>query len=119
MANVVSLLNRTIPRNNAGDPDFKHLHNNGGGEYVPGDVSTLPILNVFSEAEVITLVNRALYQMEYQRTHHRQYSQLQRDREKLIKLALKQAHPGVSFIKATEQQLEDAMKLIVEGKVQL
>lgn len=71
-----------IPRNEKGDPAF-----------VVSDVSLddglLNVRRVFSDAEIVELVNRALYQIEYQKTSHRKRGQKLRDVEKALKEELK------------------------------
>lgn len=91
-----------IPRNDDGDPQFLQLWQTTDGQ---GGV-----LNVFTDAEVVALVNRALYQMEYQRNSHRKYQQEQRNLEKPIKELLKELFPGVSWINATPQQITRCME---------
>src|SRR5437660_6459552 len=76
-----------IPRNENNDPCFRWLMNENWDH--PEDTdwpdpgpAVGSILSVFTPAEVVAMVNRFLYQMEYQRTVHRQ-----RERSKSEELA--------------------------------
>ena len=83
----IKLKGRELPRNTKGDVEFKWLE--------PDDAKTevnsawLSVTTVFSHAEIVELVNRALYQLEYQRESHRKRGQAERDRMKTLKAALK------------------------------
>lgn len=96
-----------IPRNGAGDPAFTHLHVTGEGD---------GILDVFTKEQVVAMVNRYLYQAEYQQTSHKQYQEKRRAFERPIKEAAKRLFPSVSFINLTEQQLEEAIRAAHERK---
>ena len=80
----IKLAGRVIPRNEKGDPAFTWLFEppQHGGE-------PLAILQVFTANEVVELVNRALYQIEYQREAHRKRGQKERDVAKAVKAELK------------------------------
>jgi hypothetical protein len=84
----VKLKGREIPRNSAGDAKFEYLDNAHltGGEH-PADATH--VLGVFTPEEVVELVNRALYQIEYQREAHRKRGKEERDRLKALREALK------------------------------
>lgn len=97
----IQLKGRAIPRNEGGDPAFKMLLEQHGGPQTPG------VLDVFTAAEVIELVNRALYQLEYQHHAHKVRGQAQRDREKRVKDKVKQLF-HVSWMKATPEQIQRA-----------
>src|SRR5262245_57167919 len=101
----VKLEGRNIPRNKAGDPAFAGLGDRFGTP--PG---VLSVLEVFTPEEIVELVNRALYQLEYQKESHRTRAQAERDRWAPVKEALKVVHPHTPFSKATERQIEDALK---------
>lgn len=88
----IQLKGRAIPRNEGGDPCFKNL-----------DL----MLDVFTPEEVVELVNRALYQLEYQHHAHKVRGQAQRDREKKVKDKVKQLF-HVSWMKATPEQIQRA-----------
>lgn len=100
-------LEEKIPRNKAGDPAFEVLYH----EDLPEDLHEQPnaVLTVFTQPQVVALVNRALYQMEYSRKAHRDRSQRERDLMAPLKVLLKELHPGTSWINATEEQLDDCM----------
>jgi hypothetical protein len=106
----IQLKGRGIPRNAQGDPKFNHLssaqyeimrHYNVEPDNPPG------ILDIFTTDEVVELVNRAIYQLEYQHTAHKRRGQEQRDREKKIKEKVKQLY-HVSWMKATPEQIQRA-----------
>lgn len=99
---VVQLTNKEIPRTPAGDPNFGSLEQ---------------ILAQFSKNEVVALVNRAIYQAEYQRTSHRERQQRQREQERPIKDKLKQLFPGVSIINATPEQWRKAIEAVNEEQI--
>ena len=106
-----------IPRNPQGDPAFSYLGR------VPKEESTGPILNefptvrhVFTDDQIVALVNRALYQMEYSRKIHRERSQAQRDAEKPVKEAFKHLFPTTSWAQATEDQLKAAVQEVYKPK---
>lgn len=99
-----------IPRNPQGDPAFSNLGR------VPKEESTGPVLNepptvrhVFTDDQIVALVNRALYQMEYSRTAHRERSQKLRDQEKPVKEAFKRLFPTTSWSNATEEMIKAAV----------
>lgn len=95
----IKLKDRNLPRNAKGDIQFKHLGIRVGSDMVVEDektgddvtveVTPNSVLNVFTPDEVVELVNRALYQLEYQRESHRKRGQAERDRMKTLKAALK------------------------------
>lgn len=96
-------LEGSIPRNAQGDPAFTELTPSGDSE-------NPSVVEVFQPDQVVALVNRALYQMEYSRTAHRNRAQRERDLMKPIKELLKQKFPGVSWINATEWQINECME---------
>lgn len=99
-------LEEKIPRNEQGDPQFQRL----GEAHSTNDNSVVGVLDVFLPEQVVALVNRALYQMEYSRTVHRNRAQRERDLMKPIKEILKKKFPGVSWINATEWQINECME---------
>lgn len=106
----VELKNKVIPHRPDGYPNFARLGclvENGGK---PDDV-----FNVFTEQEIVELVNRCIYQLEYQRDSHKKHQERQRDFEAPIKAALKTLYPGTSWAKATPEQLEHAMQVAYPG----
>jgi hypothetical protein len=87
----IKLAGRVMPRGAGGDVKFLQL-----GEFLKpeernpkGDLAPATILDVFTPAEVTELVNRAIYQLEYQAASHRKRGQRERDRMKALKQALK------------------------------
>ena len=67
----IKLKEKLIPRNGKGDVAFKLLsYTTIVGDVV--DPTRQPsVLNVFTPDEIVELVNRALYQIEYQRESHK------------------------------------------------
>lgn len=104
----IQLKDRQIPRNKDGFAQFLLLR---GGEALTLDKpQSWGVLDVFDEDEVVELVNRALYQLEYQKIAHSKYQQRQRDFEQPIKQQLKLLFPGTSWANATPDQFEKALK---------
>lgn len=91
---VVRLEGREIPRNEGGDPAFQRMEQ---------------VFEVFTAEEIVALVNRQLYQMEYQREVHRKRSQQERDQLKPIKELYRELY-GKPFTKATEKELDTVME---------
>ncbi len=90
---------KQIPRNKEGDPAFYQV--NGTAEN-PG------VNDVFAPDEIVYLVNKAIYQLEYSRTYHNDRAKAEADRLKPLKDKVKELF-GVSWMKATEQQVNRAM----------
>lgn len=103
----IQLKGREIPRSAGGDPAFIAL----GRE---PDAIPPTVRNVFTDEEVVELVNRALYQLEYQHNAHKVRGQRQRDRERAIKQKVKELF-HVSWMKATPEQIERAKKEVEKG----
>lgn len=101
----VSLKDKLIPLNKDGVPAFTRLFPDEEGD----KTQQTALSNVFTADEIVELVNRALYQLDYQKQAHRKRQQAQRDFEAPIKEALKLLYPGVSWMKATQQQLAEAL----------
>ena len=88
----VSLQGRDIPRNRAGDPTFT------SGQ-------TPRLFDVFSLDEVHELVNRCVYQLEYQSNAHRKRQQQQRLLEKPVREMFSRLFPKQSWLKATPGEI--------------
>lgn len=106
----IQLKGRAIPRSTSGDPKFEALGLPYGFSYVP-PANTL--LGAFTQEEVVELVNRALYQLEYQHNAHKQRGQRERDRERAIKQKVKELF-HVSWLKATPEQVAKAKEALGE-----
>lgn len=106
----IQLKGRAIPRNEQGDPCFREL-----GVWKEGLQSNVAIAPVFTEQEVVELVNRALYQLEYQHNAHKQRGQRERDREKKIREKVKELY-HVSWLKATNEQIQKAKEEVEKGR---
>lgn len=95
----IQLKGRAIPRRGDGDPSFATLTG---------------VQSVFKDEEIVELVNRALYQLEYQKAAHRERGRRVRDKEKLIKQKVKELF-HVSWMKATEEQVRKAREEVEKG----
>lgn len=100
----IQLKGRSIPRNEGGDPAFVRMQ---GGSF--------PVLSVFTEEEVVELVNRAIYQLEYQHASHKRRGQEQRDKEKAVREKVKQMFK-TSWMKATVEQIRKATEEVDREK---
>lgn len=89
----VSLTNRTIPRNKQGDPNF--LFGQG-----------VRLYDVFSPQEVCELVNRCIYQLEYQSRAHQKRREEQNSLEKPVKEMFWKLFPHQAWSKATDEQIQ-------------
>lgn len=121
---VVELRGRKIPRNAKGDPAFTWLMNDyWDPRYLEewdayhDDEATKAacILSQFTPAEVCAMVNRYIYQTEYQRTVHRQRARdeaaaLAPLKDKLMEMF------GVSHLKATDAQIAEAVAVLKKEK---
>lgn len=94
----IQLKGRAIPRVN-GDPKF---------------VTLTGLQAVFKDEEIVELVNRSLYQLEYQHTAHRVRGQRLRDAERKVKLKVKEMF-HISWMKATEEQIRKAREEVEKG----
>jgi len=77
-----------------------------------GDVTYVSLEQVkhdFTEAEITELVNRALYQLEYQRSAHAKYVKQRNEAEKPIKEAFRKLFPSQPYSKATREQIVAAV----------
>ena len=97
----VQLKGRDVPRNTMGDPAFENLEQ---------------VMGVFTGPEVVELINRCLYQLEYQARSHQKRNAEQREFERPVKELLKELYPGTSFAKATADQLARCLKVYAERR---
>jgi hypothetical protein len=84
----IKLAGKVMPRGDGGDVKFTTLR---GPECATPTTLVSGVLEVFTEAEVVELVNRAIYQLEYQAASHRKRGQAERARMKLLKEQLGKA----------------------------
>lgn len=118
-----------IPRNEEGDPAFEVLQcscvepeaRNPLTEVYPKTGldhafthKGLCVLEVFSPQEVVALVNRALYQLEYQHQSHRDRYARQKGFQDAVKAAAKELYPAVSWLKLTEEQMQEALRKVAQ-----
>lgn len=102
------LQGKQIPKDKNGDPAFEVL----GCEKGEYDLSSpTSVLAQFTAEQVVYLVNKQLYALEYQKETHKKRAAEEREVLKPIKEKVKQLF-GVSFIKATEEQLEQAAEAV-------
>lgn len=109
----IQLKGREIPRNEAGDPAFTKL----GLEGFVHDtwiITKGSLLAVFTQEEIVELVNRAIYQLEYQHASHKRRGQEQRDREKRLREKVKELF-HTSWLKATPEQIRKAQEEVDKG----
>jgi hypothetical protein len=113
---VVETSNKTIPHNSKGDPCFTHL---GCEKLIAGDdwKATEPfytpnsILSQFTTEEIVQLVNRQLYAIEYQRTIHRQRARGEAEKMKELKAKLLEMF-HVKWNMCSDEQIEQAAAAI-------
>ena len=109
----IQLKGRAIPRNEQGDPSFNGLglsqedYDFSYKEYATHN----DVLTLFTVQEVVELVNRALYQLEYQHNAHKVRGQRQRDAEKELREMVKVMY-HVSWMKATPEQIQKAKEQV-------
>lgn len=78
----IKLKGREMPRDEKGDVEFLSL--TPGRLTQPANDERVSVLEAFTEPEVVELVNRAIYHIEYQSGAHRKRSQRQRDAHKAL-----------------------------------
>ena len=108
----IELVGRDIPRKPNGDPAFTAMTGD-----LNGTIPLKGVFDVFSGEEVVELVNRAVYQLEYQHQAHKQRAQRQRDAERPVKLMVRRMF-NVPWSKATDEQIRraaDAVQKEAEG----
>jgi hypothetical protein len=114
----ISLKDRLIPRNKVGDPCFErlsgeniHLRDDDVVDSLSYEPPTIfkGLLDVFSPSEVVELVNRALYQLEYQSKSHSKYREQRQNLERPVREMFHQLYPGESWAKATDSQLQHSI----------
>lgn len=104
----IQLKGREIPRNDKGDPHFTTLGvTQEEWDFTYKEYAVNGVLTVFTVGEVVELVNRALYQLEYQHESHRVRGQEQRDREKRVREKVRELY-HISWLKATPEQVKRA-----------
>ena len=88
----IRLKGREVPRTPDGDADFTQLgvgHEEIKRLYDSGMIPKGTVLDVFTPDEVCELVNRAIYQLEYQAEAHKKHAAVRRARDKALRQALK------------------------------
>lgn len=90
----IKLKGRNMPRNEKGDVCFKTLWDEDRERRPCESYWDTSVLTTFAPDEVVELVNRAIYQLEYQRDSHRKRGIEQRARERLLREELKKQTGG-------------------------
>ena len=109
----ISLKNRDIPRNKMGDPAFRFLDaERMTGDELNTEGNTPTVLDVFTPEECVELVNRCVYQLEYQARSHAKRNASQALLERPIKEAFRELYPGESYAKATPHQIRECLRKI-------
>lgn len=99
---------KKIPKNKDGNPVFETL----GCEKNQYDLSSpTSVLAVFTSDQVVYLVNKALYQLEYQRETHRKRAAEEQEVLGPIKKKVRELF-GVSYLRATESQVRLAIEAV-------
>lgn len=104
---IEGLLRKAIPRNVQGDPQFIWLYNEEFDKTYTGPFTKgLSLLEVFSAEEIVALCNRQLYQLEYQRSWHRQWERRKAQNLEPLKRKVVEMFPDLrSWTKASDEQL--------------
>ena len=97
-----------LPRNKAGDVQFTTLDDTSDpthpGAPQPG------VLAVFTPAEVVELVNRALYQLEYQARAHAKRQRRQTEELAPVKRAARRVYPNLTWSNLGQAELKVVME---------
>lgn len=90
-----------IPRDENDNPAFDSLEEVG---------------KVFEPFEILALVNKSLYQLEYQADSHKKYHAKRQEMEKPFKEMAKRMFPGTSWINLTEEQVAKVILKVKEER---
>lgn len=114
----LSLKNRNIPRNAQGDPNFTQLYSEEreGENSITYKLGEGDLLDVFSPSEIVELVNRSLYQLEYQANSHHKYRAERLALEKPVREMFHTLYPKESWAKATNDQLSRCIEELKQIK---
>lgn len=100
---------KRIPLGPTGDPEFKVL------QAKEESLQFCSVLAQFTEEEVVYLVNKQLYALGYQREVHRKRAQAEAEFWAPVKEMVKKKF-GVSWLKATEEQVKWAVEWLKEER---
>ena len=103
------LQDKVIPVDANGDPAFRELGIAGFGT---SECSSEEVLGQFTPEQVVYLVNKQLYALTYQREFHKKRAARETELLAPVKAKLKELYPGVSWIKATEEQQRAAVDAV-------
>ena len=101
-----------VPRNEQGDPAFTKL-----GVELNHEPSMEDVIGVFTYEEIVELVNRSLYQIEYQQKSHAKYNVEKRLLDQLYRKAFHELYPRESYAKATNNQLAKCAEYVKQQRV--
>ena len=107
---IVDLKGRSIPRDSQGDPAFGSLWSPWDDEDIVKNmegVTSTSVLSQFTPEEVVQIVNRYIYQQEYQRTVHRRRAQVEAERAAPLRRKIEEMF-GIRRTQATEAQMRMA-----------
>lgn len=117
-------IHERIPRTASQDPNFQELgieeafSREADGNWVETERDKMKegsILSVFTPQEVVAMVNRYLYQIEYQRDWHRRWERERSESLGPVKKKVREMFK-VSFGKATEGQIQKAINQLRKEK---
>ena len=106
-----------IPRNAEGDPAFEELgieHLDDFGDIVEKRTDN-SVMSVFTTSQITVMVNRYLYQAEYQQKSHRDYHEGRKKVNDHLKAVGKRLYPGISWTKWTDEQIAHILR-VAAGK---
>lgn len=92
---------QTSPRNEKGDIHYTSLQQ---------------VREMWSENEIVELINRSLYQIWYQSDSHKKYRKERTELEKPVKNAFYELYPHCSYAKCTDEQFQQALELVKQRK---
>jgi hypothetical protein len=96
---LARILNQ-IPRDNDGTPRFANY---------------TQLRQTCNEDEILELVNRSVYNLDYQRIAHKKYHEQKNALERPIRDAFKTLFPNKSFAKATNEEIVSTLRFMKGG----
>lgn len=120
---VVETATRTIPHNEKGDPCFTalgieaNITSDGSAPEGFWSITKGSILSQFTCEEVVQLVNRQLYAIEYQRTVHRERARGDAEKMKELKQKAEQMF-GKKWNMCSELEVQKAAAAIAKERME-
>jgi hypothetical protein len=99
----IKLAGRVMPRSEKGDVRFAYLNDAHMTAEPQGNADPGHVQGTFTPEEIVELVNRAIYQLEYQAASHRKRGQIERAKNKALRDALKAAGKDVKKVEIDKQ----------------